>query len=119
MIPEGQEQDPNYESDDEIIEDEDDFCSIPKKPKYDVDDTAETFQQKEIDSFFKWKRSLARLQAKNPSVSFEKKNFVKSTLNCLEHLAGIFFTLIDSEFHFFSYHHLKEIWNFGDNFGKS
>ena len=73
MIPEGQEQDPNYESDDEIIEDEDDFCSIPKKPKYDVDDTAETFQQKEIDSFFKWKRSLARLQAKNPSVSFEKK----------------------------------------------
>ena len=75
MIPEGQEQDPNYESDDEIIEDEDDFCSIPKKPKYDVDDTAETFQQKEIDSFFKWKRSLARLQAKNPSVSFEKKNF--------------------------------------------
>ena len=74
VIPEGQEQDPNYESDDEIIEDEDDFCSIPKKPKYDIDDTAETFQQKEIDSFFKWKRSLARLQAKNPSLPPFERN---------------------------------------------
>ena len=68
VVPEGQELDPNEDSDDEDG-DENDFCSIPKKPKYDVDDTAETFQQKEMESFLKWKRNLSRLQAKNPTVS--------------------------------------------------
>ena len=71
VVPEGQEHDPNFDEDiDENVEDDEtEFCSIPKKPKYDVDDTAETFKQKEVDSFLKWKRSLSRLQAKNPSVN--------------------------------------------------
>ena len=69
VVPEGQEHDPHFDEDiDEIEVDETEFCSIPKKPKYDSDDTAETFKQKEVDSFLKWKRSLSRLQAKNPSV---------------------------------------------------
>ena len=69
VVPEDQEIDPNAGSDSEEEEDEADFCSIPKKPLHDENDTAETFQQREIDSFLKWKRSLSRLQAKNPKVN--------------------------------------------------
>ena len=70
VIPEDQEIDPHTLSDDEVEHiEEEDFCSIPKKPLYDFDDTPETFQQKEIDSFWKWKRTLSRLQAKNPKVT--------------------------------------------------
>merc|ERR1712141_802776 len=73
VVPEGQELDPNEDSDDEDG-DEYNFCSIPKKPKYDVDDTAETFQQKEMESFLKWKRNLSRLQAKNPKLPPFERN---------------------------------------------
>lgn len=55
-------------------EDSEDFCSIPKKPLFSHEDTAETFQQKEVDSFLKWKRSLARLEAKNPKLPPFERN---------------------------------------------
>ena len=78
VVPEGQEHDPHFDEDiDEIEVDETEFCSIPKKPKYDSDDTAETFKQKEVDSFLKWKRSLSRLQAKNPSVINQIFHFIE------------------------------------------
>ena len=73
-VPEDQEIDPHTLSDEEVEHiEEEDFCSIPKKPLYDFDDTPETFQQKEIDSFWKWKRTLSRLQAKNPKVTIMTK----------------------------------------------
>ena len=74
VVPEDQEIDPHTLSDEEVEHiEEEDFCSIPKKPLYDFDDTPETFQQKEIDSFWKWKRTLSRLQAKNPKVTIMAK----------------------------------------------
>ena len=74
VVPEDQEIDPHTLSDEEVEHiEEEDFCSIPKKPLYDFDDTPETFQQKEIDSFWKWKRTLSRLQAKNPKVTIMTK----------------------------------------------
>ena len=71
VVPEDQEIDPHTLSDEEVENiEEEEFCSIPKKPLYDpINDTPETFQQKEIDSFWKWKRTLSRLQAKNPKVN--------------------------------------------------
>ena len=67
------EEDPEISDDDENLEAE--FCSIPKKPIYDrVEDTAETFQQKEIDAFLKWKRSLSKLQAKYPNLPPFERN---------------------------------------------
>ncbi len=75
VVPEDQEIDPNQDPDGEDIEEtEAEFCSIPKKPLYDSDDTAETFQEKEIQSFLKWKRSLARLQARNPKLPPFERN---------------------------------------------
>ena len=71
VLAEDQEIDPNEGSDDE---EEAEFCSIPKKPLYTADDTAETFQEKENESFLKWKRSLARLQAKNPKLPPFERN---------------------------------------------
>ena len=71
VLSEDQEIDPNEASDDE---DETEFCSIPKKPIYTDEDTAETFQEKENESFLKWKRSLARLQAKNPKLPPFERN---------------------------------------------
>ena len=74
VVPEDQEIDPHTLSDEEVENiEEEDFCSIPKKPLYDFDDTPETFQQKEIDSFWKWKRTLSRLQAKNPKANNFKR----------------------------------------------
>ena len=63
VVPEDQEIDPHTLSDEEVENiEEEEFCSIPKKPLYDpINDTPETFQQKEIDSFWKWKRTLSRL----------------------------------------------------------
>ena len=73
VVPEDQEIDPNYEEDEDDVN-EDLFCSIPKKPIFTAEDTAETFQEKENESFLKWKRSLARLQAKNPKLPPFERN---------------------------------------------
>jgi len=76
VVPEDQEIDPHTLSDEEVENiEEEEFCSIPKKPLYDpINDTPETFQQKEIDSFWKWKRTLSRLQAKNPKLPPFERN---------------------------------------------
>ena len=50
VVPEDQEIDPHYDEDDE---EEEIFCSIPKKPIFTDEDTAETFQEKESSSFMK------------------------------------------------------------------
>ena len=71
VVPEDQEIDPHYDEDDE---EEEIFCSIPKKPIFTDEDTAETFQEKESSSFLKWKRSLARLEAKNPKLPPFERN---------------------------------------------
>lgn len=66
------------EEGEEEEEDEGPFCSIPKKPEWRAQGegglTPEEFQLKENLTFLKWKRRLARIQAKQPQLPPFEKN---------------------------------------------
>lgn len=71
VLAQGTLRDEIEEMDEEILAN---FCSVPKKPHFSLEDTAETFQHKELDAFLAWKRSLALLQEANPKLPPFEKN---------------------------------------------
>ncbi|XP_071746577.1 large subunit GTPase 1 homolog [Lepeophtheirus salmonis] len=82
--------------DEEEDENEDEFCSIPKKPDhFGVD--AEEFKRLENQSFLQWKRSLNRIQLKYPSMPLFEKNldFWRQLWKILE-LSDVLIQVVDA-----------------------